>query len=437
MTNDNELTGKFDSGIAFDAASGISEDEQREILADINGIAEKNRRSLSCAAPEETFKAAKKGGLFPLLVNLMAVVFLAGGFLLLSSIHGKEDVRLREGAKVFNSAERALINQIREDTLLQVEAKENEINRIIAKMGEVDHQLEALYSTNLELTVEQRATEENLMKMQEEYRMNLSTLQDERSGILANARAREAALQAQLEARTRELIAVSEQKEAALNIAQSELERLGTEQEKASAIEATLAASFAFAGECVRNGELTRASEILLQIRQFLNTPAFQGIRSLQARKDLYIRSIALMEALVEDARKNHSTAVTVSPAAPGNDNANDKAINDLLADKARLEETIAGLNRSIAAMSSQGSGAAQRLVELENSGAALRNINAALEALIDDRNKAVSELEAKNTSLVQMVSTRDNEIKELRTENQSLDTQLTSLRQAIQALSQ
>jgi division protein CdvB (Snf7/Vps24/ESCRT-III family) len=35
-----------DDEITFDSNSGISEEEQREILEKINGIAEKNRRSL-------------------------------------------------------------------------------------------------------------------------------------------------------------------------------------------------------------------------------------------------------------------------------------------------------------------------------------------------------------------------------------------------------
>jgi len=65
-------------GVVFDAACGISEEEQREIFAQINAIAEKNRLSLAGGADtaagvsekgkkkkaKRRFKAKKSGGLF-------------------------------------------------------------------------------------------------------------------------------------------------------------------------------------------------------------------------------------------------------------------------------------------------------------------------------------------------------------------------------------
>ena len=437
MTSDNAMTGKPGTEIVFDSSSGISEEEQREILDDINGIAEKNRRSLSAAVPAGRITAKKNGGLFPLAVNIIALIFLAGGFFLLSSIHGREDLRLREGTKVFNSAERALINEIRKETSLRIEEKEKEINQVISKMEEVDLLLSELHSSNIELTAEQRAAEGNLKSLQDEYRQSLGLLMDDRSRILENARTREAALYAQLEERYREFTQISEQKDAAIG----ELERLGADQEKAAAIETQLGAYIAAAGQQIENNEFDEALHILDAMRQFLNTPAFQGLRSVQARKNFHTRSIAIMETLIAQAQKNQAGAAS-TVLVPGAEA--EKKAEELMAENARLAETISGLNRTLAAVNSQGSGTAQRLAELEESSAALRSINAALDAVASEHEKLISELESQNTELTSTVAARDNEIKELEAQGsareeriESLNTELTSLRQAIRALSQ
>ena len=433
--------GIVDNGVVFDANSGISHEEQREILDGINSIAEKNRRSLSGATAGRSFKAVKNGGLFPVTVNVLAVVFLAGGFFLISSLHGREDVRIREGKRVFNTAERALISEIRKETSIQIEAKENEISQIVSKMDDVDAQLADLYSSNRELTAEQRAAEENLKKMQEEYRLSLASLQDDRSRILESARVREAGLYAQLEERNREITALSEKSEAALSLAHSELDKLRTEQEKAAAVEAQLASYFQAASELIRKGQLVEAGDTLKTMRSFLNTPAFQGFRSIQARKDVYARSITALEAMVEEARKNQEALAAAGKIPDGE---SDKALQELAAKNADLEKTIAGLNQSLQALSSQGSGTATRLVELENSTATLQTLNTTLESNLMAREQTIASLESENKNLNQTVAARNEAIRELQTQKadqevriESLDTQLSSLRQALQALSQ
>jgi hypothetical protein len=75
--------------IVFDEKSGISIEEQKEILSRINGITDKNRISLSHnivdvkPGKNPVVNAKKSGSLFPLIVNLSALAILAvGGFLL-------------------------------------------------------------------------------------------------------------------------------------------------------------------------------------------------------------------------------------------------------------------------------------------------------------------------------------------------------------------
>jgi len=79
--------------IVFDAASGISVEEQKEILYRINGITENNRRLLSQGLKNEkggkkrgaktVIKAKKTGAFFPMAINIAAVIVLCGGAFLL------------------------------------------------------------------------------------------------------------------------------------------------------------------------------------------------------------------------------------------------------------------------------------------------------------------------------------------------------------------
>jgi len=303
-------------GIVFDANCGISEEEQKEIYAQINRITERNRLSLAAATDtkgkkKKSFKAKKSGGFFPAVVNVAAIAVLAGGFFAIYTFQGKTDAEVREGAKVYNTAERALIEEIRKETSSRLEAKESEISQIASQLEDVDAELRDLHSSAQELTAEQRAAEDRLQAMREEYRATLASLQDERSLILEEARAREASLQAQLESRTRELAMVAEQSAAAIGMAQEELDRLSREQNQAASIEAQMGAFFATLTSRINENRLDEAAEIIAAMRGFLGTPAFQGLRSIQARRDLYAQAINSFDIMIDELRRTQAALAT------------------------------------------------------------------------------------------------------------------------------
>jgi len=420
-------------GIVLDAGSGISVEEQQVILSEINGIAEKNRRSLSQggearAGKKQRFKAKKNGGLFPIMVNVVALVLLGAGFFLLSSFQEKTEVQVREGANVYTSAERALIDEIRKETEMKIAAKETEIARIVSRLGGIDAELKALYSSREELTAEQRDAERDLLALQDEYRAGLAALQDERAQILEESRAREAALRAQFEAGARELVAASQQNSAELNAARSELERLANEQEKAAAIEAHLSGGLASASELIRRSQFSEAAESLKNLRLFLNTPAFQAIRPIQAKKEFYTQAINSMETLIEDARRYQAGTPPVGPDA-------EKILADLQIKNTQLEETIAGMNKTIAAFSSDSSGQARRLRELEASVSALRTEKSALETSAAEKDRTIRSLESDKTTLNQTVSARDNTIRSLESDKTTLNQTVSARDNTIRSL--
>jgi chromosome segregation ATPase len=483
--------------VVFDKTSGISEEEQREILADIDRITEKNRRSLSGGRP--AVRAQKKGGLFPALVNAAAILVLGGGLLLLSSFHGKEEVRFRESPGAYSPAERALIEEIRRETNSQLDAKESEISLIMSKLSGVDSELQNLQSSvetmmgekeaelrkemgeafaaerrrlvdqnlseaaiaermrqfdadriarmNTELAsyrqsldAERAASESNLQRLQEEYRAGLAVLQDERSQILESSRAREASLRAQLEARTRELNDLSEQNQAALSSARLELERLSGEQERAAVIEGQLGGYYGTVLNHIRAGRLAEAAAAAGALREFLSSPAFTGSPAAQARREIYAAAADGLETLIREALRN-AAGETPPPAVDGEAAL---TIADLQNRNARLEESVAELNRTIAAYSSQSSGLGQRITETEGAASALRTLNQSLQQQVADREQTIAGLQSQSAAQSEIVAARETRIGELEAANAAqaaaianLNTQLESIRQALQALSQ
>ena len=380
------------SEIIFDADYGISEEEQREILAKINSIAESNRRSLSGVAGTDDavgkkprFKARKTGRTFPLVVNAAAVVTLVGGLFALSFFHGKTDAQVREGTRVYNSAERALIDEIRKETSSRLEEKENEISLITSKLEEIDAELQGLQSSNQNLSAEQIAAQNRLLAMQGAYRSELEDLNDERSRILEEARAREASLQAQLESRTRELATVAEQSAAAIGQAYSEIERLSREQAQAATVEAQMGAFFANLNTQIYDNRFDEAAETVQTMRGFLNTPAFQGLRSIQARKELYAQAINSFETMIDEVRRFQAAGLR-----PPDRNV-ERTLAELQEQNARLEQLVAERDRTIAAASSGESGMTRRIDELERT---IRDLRTANDTSSSEKDSRIASLE-------------------------------------------
>jgi chromosome segregation ATPase len=433
--------------IEFDTSSGIPEAEQRDILAGIESITVKNRLSLSEEQKDLLVKGkirAKRGGLrFPLIVNITALVLLAAAIFILYTFHNKDEAEIREGRTIYNSAERALIREIRRETARELEEKEKEIYLIASKLTGVDAELQELYSNNQELTAEQRAIEQNLHRLQEEYRGSLGLLQNERSQILEASRVREAGLRTQLEERTSELTAVSEQNRAA----RAELERLSSDQEKTAAIEAQLSARYATAAAQIFMDKLSDGRDSLAKIREFLNTPSFQSVPTFQLRKELYLASVDALERMINKTNETEN-ALAEGNAAIGE---YEKQVADLQSQRTRREEEAAKLSRDLtaaesrtAALQDQVSSQQRTLNERDSAIANLQSEKTTLTQQVTARDSTIANLQSERTALTQTVTARENTINELRSENtaqaasiESLNAQLANIRQTLQSLTQ
>jgi hypothetical protein len=190
----------------IEVGNGIPEEEQREILAQIDEIAEMNRLAFSASADEERFKAKKSGRLLPALVNAFAALALAAGFAGLTAAQGAADARAREGARLFNGAERALISEIRRETGASLEAADREIEEILALLGEIEARMMQAAPAARAMGEDGGADGEALAQIMAEHAEALAALDQARAArtlILDEARAEEADLQARRDARER------------------------------------------------------------------------------------------------------------------------------------------------------------------------------------------------------------------------------------------
>jgi len=193
--------------IVIDASSGISVEEQREILVHINGIAEKNRRALSAGAGgkkgyRKRFKAKKNGGRLPVLVNSCAILALVIGLIVLFALHDRTEIEAREGTRAFNDLERFIISEIRGQTRELLASKDLEIAILTAWLAEVEAQMELIAGHDV-LTQEQMEDYEELSGRQAYLREALALAREERFRILNDSRSYEAVLNSQFNTRLR------------------------------------------------------------------------------------------------------------------------------------------------------------------------------------------------------------------------------------------
>jgi chromosome segregation ATPase len=408
--------------IIFDDKSGISIEEQREILYKINKIAEKNRRSLSEGASGEedgkaetaVINAKKTGAFFPMAVNIAAIITLCAGAFLLFFLNGKTDAQVRKGTAVFNLMERALIEEIRRDTAEKISAKEREIASITSRLEEVGGQLALLYSGNQILSLGQLAARERLLSAQNSYRAELAVLHEERAQILESSRSREANLRARLE----EGAGASAPDSAGI-----ELGRITNEQEAVAAIDAQISGGLASAGELVIRGEYERAAVLLETLRDFCNNNVYAFSRSFQTRRDFYNRSLYFLETIITDAV--NKSGAQLSQGAGSQE-------QSLSAKNAELEQTIAGLRATLDAFNSDGSAQSRRLGELEEAVSTLRAQVSSHESTSAEKDRTIASLESDKTELTRTVSTRDNTIRDLQSANASQEQEIASLRNRI-----
>jgi chromosome segregation ATPase len=400
--------------IVFDITSGISIEEQQEILAGINAMAVGKRLS-----PEITvIKAKKKGFLFPLFVNIGAFILLVSAFILLAYLNLNDEQEMRESRSTLGFTERVLIQEIRQETDRQIREKEDQISDVLLKLQAVDAEYKDLQISVESMTAAQKQRAAVLLVMQEEYQRTLFGLNEERAGILEDSRQREADLRAQAEERAKAFSSLAEPGSSELDVAMEELRKLGTEQERANRAEMEMKGFYSLLNFQIETGRLDEASSTIKSVRDFLNAPSLSGIRVFEARKQTHLAAIDAMEKVIATS----GGVVVIQDAAQ------EETIAELTAQNAALE-------RSLAAFTATGADQNKIIAEYSATISRLESTNADQNKTIAEYSSALSRLESSNAGRQDTINKQDSEIQMLRTEIAQREQRVSELNNSIATL--
>ena len=402
----NQLTDEVGT-IVFDTASGISLEEQQDILAGINAMACGSGLPLgNRLVPEmvET-KTKKKGFIFPLFVNIGALVLLISAFALLGFLNDNDEQEIRESRSTLGLTERVLIQEIRQETDRQIREKESQISDVLLKLQAVDAEYKNLQMSVESMTAAQKQRAAALLILSEEYQRMLLGLNEEKAGILEDSRQREADLRAAA------FSSRMEQDPSGLDAAMEELKKLGTEQERANRAEMEMKGFYSLLNFQIENGRLDEASGTINSIREFLNAPSLRGIRVFEARKQTHLAAIDAMEKVIAS-----SGGVVVIQ-----DTSQEETIAELKTQNAALE-------RSLAAFTATGADQNKIIAEYSSAISRLESSNA-------EYVSALRRLESSNADQKDALSRQDSEILLLRTEIAQREQKMAELNNSIATL--
>ncbi len=372
---DHELApppSELPEGMSFEEDSGISREDQREILTQIEQVASENK--ITVTPDVFTIRALKKGVLFPALVNVFSVLLLAAGLFTLYTIFRRGETQAAQEGTAITTAEGTLIKELKKESQEQLLAKNREIAQIQTRMQEIDQERNEL-ATNMEARVrareeelrralqaeldgerarlkqqgvseedisarlreletqktadfqrqmaafrqeaeaERRRSEENLKSLQTEYQASLQRANAERQRVLEDARRREEELRGQMEARTQALQRETQALQRQTQAAREELNRIAAQREQEQLASNQLVGLYAQVRSSMQKGNLEGALQDLGNIREYLNTDELLTLPNIVQRRDVELFVVDSITSLVktEMERKEADTTSLIA----------------------------------------------------------------------------------------------------------------------------
>jgi hypothetical protein len=335
---------------AFDPDSGISREDQKEILQEIEKVATQSRISVS---PDVfVVKAAKKGVLFPIIVNAAAIAALAIGLGTFWFLFQRGETQLAKEAAGGITAEGKLIEELKKESEAQLQEKNLQINQIQGQLAEIDKEKQNLQATmdekvrereaqlraavaadleaereklrrqglsdqditkrltdleakkNSEFTAQLEAfrgqaeedrkkAEASLRQLEGEFTVNLARANEERQKVLADSKKREEDLRSQLEAKTRDL-------ESEKAKAEQALKALASQKEKEDLATGQLVGMYSVAKADIAAKNYTKALQSLRAIRDYMNQEEVVVLPGISRRREVDLFVVDSLSGLVQ-----------------------------------------------------------------------------------------------------------------------------------------
>jgi hypothetical protein len=374
----------------------ISPDDREKIFKQINEEVERNRRVIHPDTFDD-FRPKKRGGVLPLMLNVAALMLIAGGAWWLLQYFDRSEATIVTNRAGIQSAEGMLLEALKEESEQRLSEKERAIGDIqlrLEEMSEEREQLEANAETRIrereaelvaameeELALErsrlkdQGATEADIEKEMaafearqrstfqneldgvreeaaaeiERQKATLDQLSNEYSEALLDAENDKLQLQEEMTRQQATLLAEFEQKEAALESdrleALQELESMRNLQERERLVLDQILSFYESVRVNLSVGNLDTALQRLGELRRYLNQSDVISLQGVRERRQVEVFLIDSLEDLIEEQNEGESpdtlslirSAEMLAVATTLVEEGNDKYLNADYSDAQRL----------------------------------------------------------------------------------------------------
>ncbi|MDR2490382.1 MAG: hypothetical protein LBD20_03160 [Spirochaetaceae bacterium] len=395
--------------IIFDVESGISVEEQKDIIRQIE-LATQHSGAKDAL---KRINVSKKGYVFPLLINAAALGVILIGVLTAFLFRNAPVVEKKEQEQKLASAEGKLIQEIRRQSAVRIGEKEIEISNVTDTLGERRAELDGLMF--------QLETNPNL---ENQIRPQINTLTAEIAGLEARL--------TELQQERRQLVVISRSQEAEIFAKRAEddearaamegLMALNSEEERFVFFERQVDIFYSQIETSVREGKIDSAQKTLSELRTFMDDPAFEDIKAVQSQRNLNFAAAGalteVMDLVTGDA------FVKAEQEWLKEKNERDRTIAAQKAHIGRLEREVAFLQPDV------------QYAELQKRDGQIRSLTGTVsahektinerDAVITTQESAIAVLQQTQQNLEQQAARRELLIAELRTQIASLSQTLS-----------
>jgi DNA repair exonuclease SbcCD ATPase subunit len=355
---------------ALNNESGITEQERAEIQAHIEHVATENR--ITVDASHFSLKSARRGLLFPLLVNGIAVIGALAVILLLGRAFRADAQEVQTQVSGYSSIEGRLIRELRAESRQLLQAKEREIElvrrqlqeleaeqaaleesieeRLTEREAELRQQLQeeieaerarliaeglgddeierlmeqfeaerrAYYEQQLEeyrqeLEAERAALQADIDRLRQEYNSRLQELERERQAIIAEYEQREEDLRVELEQRTAVLERIRSETAVDLEQAQRELARLERQEQQVQAVEDQIVGQMDRIRDALLNQNPQTAVTRIDALLDFLQEESVVALTELSERRAVDVFLLNQLRSLLTDQLEEETGTGTLT----------------------------------------------------------------------------------------------------------------------------
>ncbi|MBN2534738.1 MAG: hypothetical protein JXB88_17770 [Spirochaetales bacterium] len=167
LNQDEASPPDLSNGISFDNESGISIEDQKEIIAQIENTVSEKRTSID--EDIHNIKPQKRGVLFPILVNIGLAALAVAMIFLIQWFVSRQEQQIQLDAKAYSGGDSKLISQMKKEAEQRLNAKEKEISLIQEQLQNLDEEKVKLQE-NMDSEIERKQNElEEQMKLELEH----------------------------------------------------------------------------------------------------------------------------------------------------------------------------------------------------------------------------------------------------------------------------